>query len=88
MQITSIQMFIFCQSLIIKIKNPDMELTRVAPAFRNQYKKARGLGRNASALQVLHDVRKVCRENDMVGEFERATARYPEIIAQLDALPA
>lgn len=83
MQISPLQMFIFVQSLVTKIKFPNMELTRVAPAFRNQYKDARGLPKKATALQVLRDVKTVCEENNMMDEFNRATAKYPEIIAQL-----
>jgi len=85
MQITGLQMFIFCQSLVTKIKFPDMELTRVAPAFRTQYKKARGMKLKATALEVLRDVRQVCNENEMLQEFIRATAKYPQIVEQLNA---
>ena len=83
MTITNIQMLCFVQSLVSKIKSPDMELTRTAPAFRNNYKKIRGLPRNANALAVLRDVKVVCTENDMLHEFDTATKRYPEILAQL-----
>jgi hypothetical protein len=83
MQITPLQMFIFTQSLVTKIKFPDSELTRVAPAFRNQYKKVRGLKRNATALDVLRDVKTTCEEIGWMNEFNRATERYPEILAQL-----
>lgn len=83
MQVTPIQIFVFTQSLVTKIKTPSMELTRVAPGFRNDYKKARGLGRNADALTVLKDVRKFCEEVGWMNEFNRATEGYPEIVAQL-----
>ena len=85
MQITNLQAFIFAQSLVTKIKFPDMELTRVAPAFRNAYKKARGLKRNATALETLKDLKKFCDENNWQGEIERATKNYPEIVALLAA---
>jgi hypothetical protein len=83
MQVTRIQIFIFTQSLVMKIKFPNMELTRVAPHFRNDYKRTRGLRRNADALTVLRDVRQFCDEVGWMDEFNRATERYPEIIAQL-----
>jgi len=83
MKINNIQMLSFVQSLVTKIKFPDMELTRNAPAFRNNYKKVRELPRNANALAVLKDVKVVCTENDMLHEFEMATKRHPEILAQL-----
>lgn len=83
MQTSTLQMFIFTQSLVTKIKFPDTEITRVAPAFRNQYKKARGLKRNATALEVLRDVRAYLTEVGHVDEFNRATMRYREIVAML-----
>lgn len=83
MTVTPLQIFVFTQSLVLKIKFPNGELTRNASGFRNQYKKARNLGRNANALTVLKDVRNLCEEIGCMDEFNRATARYPEIIAQL-----
>ena len=59
MQMTNIQVLIFAQSLILKVRNPEWELTRNAVPFRNQYKKARGLSRNANAIVVLRDLRMV-----------------------------
>ena len=83
MQITSIQMFVFVQSLVTKIKFPDMELTKMAVPFRNQYKAARGLPKRMKTIDLLKDVKQVCEENNMMDEFNRATAKYPEILAQL-----
>lgn len=83
MQITPIQAFVLAQSLVTKIKFPSMELTRMAVPFRNDYKKARGLSRNANALTVLKDLKKLCEEVGWMDEFNRATERYPEILAKL-----
>lgn len=83
MQTTPLQMFVFCQSLVTKIKFPDMELTRGVPAFRNEYKKARGLKRNANAVEVLRDVRDYLTHVGWIEEFNKATAKYPEIVAML-----
>jgi len=84
MEMTSIQVLVFAQSLVLKVRNPDMELTRTAVPFRNAYKKARGLGRNANALVVLRDLKSVCEEQPVFLEtFNRATSSYPEVLAQL-----
>lgn len=84
MEMTSIQALVFAQSLVFKVRNSDMELTRNAVPFRNAYKKARGLSRNANALAVLRDFRNVCQDNVFFADaFSKATERYPEILAQL-----
>jgi hypothetical protein len=84
MEMTSIQVLVFAQSLVLKVRNSDMELTRNATAFRNAYKKARGLGRNANALAVLRDLKSVCEEQPAFLEvFNKATERYPEVLARL-----
>lgn len=63
MQTSSMQMFIFVQSLLLKIKFPDMELARNARSFRSQYKKSRGLPNKATALEVLTDVVEWYKQN-------------------------
>ncbi len=74
MQTTPIQMFVFVQSLVTKIKFPEMELTRVAPMFRNQYKTVRGIPKRATALQVLQDVFILHKELGWTKELETITA--------------
>jgi hypothetical protein len=84
MEMTSIQVLVFAQSLVLKVRNPDWELTRNAVSYRSQYKEARGLGRNANALAVLRDLKSVCEENPAFLEpFNKATERYPEVLARL-----
>lgn len=83
MEMSNIQVLVFAQSLVLKVRTPDWELTRNAVSFRNAYKKARGLSRNANALVVLRDFRSVCEENNLIDTFNKATERYPEIVAQL-----
>jgi hypothetical protein len=83
MQMSTIQVLIFAQSLVLKVRNPQMELTRNAVPFRNAYKKARGLSRNANALVVLRDFRSVCEDNNLMDTFNKATERYPEVLARL-----
>jgi hypothetical protein len=84
MEMTSIQVLVFAQSLVLKVRNPDMELTRNAISFRSTYKDARGLPRNANALVVLRDLKSVCEEQPVFLEtFNRATSSYPEVLAQL-----
>jgi hypothetical protein len=83
MQMNSIQVLVFAQSLVLKIRMPDMELSRNASSFRSAYKKARGLRRSENALSVLRDLRSVCEENNLMETFNKATERYPEIVAQL-----
>jgi hypothetical protein len=84
MQMSSIQVLVFAQSLVLKVKNPDMELTRNASVFRNAYKRARGLSRNVNALAVLRDLKNVCEEDERFLEyFKKATANYPDVLAQL-----
>lgn len=83
MQMSNIQVLVFTQSLVLKVKNPNLELTRNAVSFRNAYKKLRGLNRNATALVVLRDFKSVCEENHLMDTFNRATERYPEILASI-----
>ena len=84
MEMTTIQVHIFAQSLCLKLRVPNMELTRNAISYRSAYKKARGLGRNANALVVLRDLKSVCEESPIFLEaFNTATKRYTEILAQL-----
>ena len=83
MQMSTIQVLIFAQSLVLKVRNPEMELTRNAVPFRNAYKKARGLSRNANALAVLKDFKSVCEDNNLMDTFNKATERYPEVLARL-----
>lgn len=78
-----ITMAVFIQSLVSKIKFPEMEITRNATAFRNQYKKVRGIPKNASALVVLRDVKTVCEENEMEDLIQNGLKNYPQILAQL-----
>lgn len=81
---SSLQVHLFAQSLCLKIRVPEMELTRNAISFRSTYKKARGLSRNANALVVLRDLKSVCEENPAFLEyFNVATKRYTEVLAQL-----
>jgi hypothetical protein len=83
MEMTSIQVFVLAQSLVLKIKSPDMELTRNAVAYRNAYKKARGIRKNANALEVLRDLKSVCEGTPFMSNFVSATERHVEIVAQL-----
>ena len=84
MEMTSLQVHLFAQSLCLKIRVPNMELTRNAISYRSAYKKARGLGRNADALTVLRDLKSVCEEHPIFLEsFNTATKRYTEVLAQL-----
>lgn len=83
MKVTRVQMFMFVQSLCLKIKIPSMELTRNAVTFRMFYKANRGLSRNANAVAVLRDVRQVMNDMNMLDEFFKASRRYPEVIASL-----
>jgi hypothetical protein len=84
MEMSLYQVLVFTQSLVLKVRNPKMELTRNAVGFRSAYKNARGLGRNANALAVLRDLKSVCEENPAFLEtFNKATERYPEVLARL-----
>jgi hypothetical protein len=78
------QVITFTQSLILKVRNPEMELTRSAVSFRREYKKVRDLNRNANALVVLRDFKSVCEENPAFLEiFNKAISGYPDVRAQL-----
>lgn len=83
MQITNVQVLVFAQSLVLKVRNPQMELTRNAVPFRNQYKQARGLSKNANALVVLRDLRMLCEDNNCMDIFNKAIERYPDVLARL-----
>ena len=83
MKVTPIQMFMFVQSLCLKIKFPTMELTANAVTFRMFYKSNRDLPRNANAVAVLRDVRQVMNEMNMLDEYLKASRRYPDVIAKL-----
>jgi hypothetical protein len=84
MEMSLIQVMVFTQSLIVKVRNPNMELTRTAVGFRNAYKNARGLNRNANALVVLRDLKSVCEENEPFLEyFNRAISSHPDVRVQL-----
>lgn len=76
-------MFIFVQSLFLKVKFPDMELTANAVTFRATYKANRSLPKNCNAMAVLRDVRLFMNDMCMLDEFIKASKRYPEIIASL-----
>ena len=52
------------------------DLARNASAFRNQFKKAVGLGRNATHLQVLIAIGQVYKDNKIEAEFHEKLAKF------------
>lgn len=84
MVVSRIQIFLFIQSLCIKVKAPHMELTANAVHFRSMYKANRGLPRNYTAIQVLRDIRVFLNSSNMFDEFLRATKNYPDVILRLN----
>lgn len=77
---SKVQAFAFAQSLVLKARYPDCELTRTAAAFRSEYKRLRGLPQNAKVLRVLKDFMEFCDKNGLGQTFHDATWRYPGII--------
>lgn len=70
MKVSKIQMFLLMQNQIMQIQtNGKMSLTRVAAHFRTVFKKAVGLPKNATHLQVLMAVGDVYQQMGIVNEF-------------------
>ena len=85
METNPMQLFVFRQSLIWKIRNPSMEIARNAPTFRNQWKTARGIPKGASALVVLKDLRDFWVEQKNAKElekFDEHVAKYNIILPE------
>jgi hypothetical protein len=65
-----IQLMLLVTNQVMEIKSGGrMQLTRVAPAARQQFKKMVGLKKNASHLEVLIALGQVYRDNNIEAEF-------------------
>lgn len=82
-----IQMFAFVQSLVTKVLFPDMELTRMAPSFRANFKRQTGMSKNASTVAVLKMAAFQCNNNDMLDLYLNAIKPYPKVIEALKNSP-